>query len=364
MTADAPPVRRITAFAPGRVNLIGDHTDYSGGLVCPMAIDLGTTVSFEVGGDVVDLTSATQPGRAVVPLDTTDPALITPTWARYVAGVIAVLQPGAGAGGVGEVTTTLPVGGGLSSSAALEVATALALGARPAVDAASAQRLASLCQHAEHLATGVPSGIMDQLASVAGVEGHALLIDCATLTLDLIPVPADLEVVVVHSGEVRTLAESGYADREASVSAATAFLGRPLAHATPADVEAIGNPVVRRRARHVVTENARVRAFGGALSRGASDEAGALMNASHASLRDDFEVSTPGLDALVARLQDTTGVWGARLTGAGFGGCAVALTRPGALRVTDFAQAWVVRPSAGARVVSGAPTHGPGGRTR
>ena len=331
----------VTAFAPGRVNLIGDHTDYSGGLACPMAIDLGTTVTLERGGASLELTSEAERHPASVPIDVVDPAALSPPWARYVAGVVAVLRPATG--GRGRVATTLPIGAGLSSSAALEVALALALGAGRA-------GLAASCQQAEHLATGVPSGIMDQLASVSGRAGHALVIDCATLAVDPVAVPEEAAVVVVHSGQSRALVASAYAERHASVSAAAALVGGPLRVATAAEVGALTDPDLRRRARHVVGENARVLAFAGALAGHDLATAGALMNESHASLRDDFEVSTAALDALVARLQATPGVWGARLTGAGFGGCAVALAEPGAVAGPAWGRMWVVTPSAGARV--------------
>ncbi len=326
------------AYAPGRVNLIGDHTDYLGGLVLPMAIDLGTTVEGEAAGDRVTLTSADQAGPAVLPLDIVDPSAVEPGWARYVAGVIAEVGPTVGF--TGTVTTTLPIGGGLSSSAALEVAVALALGF-----SGTPLELAQACQRAEQRASGVPSGIMDQLASAAGVEGHALLIDCRSLDLRPVRVPDDIEVVVVDSGEARALVGSPYAERRAQAERAESLIG-PLRDATTLDLRRIDDPLIAARARHVISENARVWAFAEALAEGWPGEAGALMAASHASLRDDYEVSTPTLDALVERLSATPGVHGARLTGAGFGGCVVALTRPGAL-----AEGWAVRPADGAGVI-------------
>ena len=326
----------MEVFAPGRVNLIGDHTDTTGGLVLPMAIDLGTTISGTAGGERVVLRSADEPDPAVVPLDVTEPAAMEPGWARYVAGVVAELGPSAGFDGT--VTTTLPVGAGLSSSAALEVAVALALGFE-----GTPLDLAHLTRRAEQQASGVPCGIMDQLASAAGVDGHALLMDCHALTVEPVPVPDDLEVRVVHSGQSRSLAGSAYAERTASLAEAERVLGplrllavdRPevaLDSAAAVDLVApLTDPVLRRRARHVITENARVRVFADALRRLDLEVLGPLLAASHASLRDDFEVSTPILDALVERLVTTPGVLGARLTGAGFGGCVVALTEPGAL---------------------------------
>ena len=342
----------IAAHAPGRVNLIGDHTDYSGGLVCPMAVDLGTTVVLDRsrplsddGRPAVQLVSAAETEPAVVPLDVVDPASVSPPWARYVAGVVAVLRPAAG--GRGTVTTTLPVGGGLSSSAALEVAIALVRGADPADPVA----LARSCQRAEQLASGVPCGIMDQLASAGGVDGHVLLIDCTTLERRPLPLPDGVEVLVVDSGEPRTLAGSAYAERRAQVEAAATALGLALRDATPSHVEGLSDAVLRRRARHVVSENARVLAFAEALTGGDLRGAGQLMVESHESLRSDFGVSTPTLDALVARLVDTPGVWGARLTGGGFGGCVVALTEPGVGAASGLAPTWVVHAAAGARLV-------------
>lgn len=329
----------MQAFAPGRVNLIGDHTDHTGGLVLPMAIQLGTTVTGWRGGDRVRLVSADEPAPADVGLDVGDPASATPPWARYVAGVVSELRPSQGF--TGEVTTTLPLGGGLSSSAALEVAVALALGL--AED--DLLTVARLCQLAEHAASGVPCGIMDQLASAAGVDGSALLIDCHSLAVTPVAIPDDSEVVVVHSGQERALAGSAYAERRAQCEAAQDRVG-VLRKASLDRVDSLDDPVLRRRARHVVTENERVRDFAAALAAGDLSAAGRLMTASHASLRDDFEVSTPTLDALVTRLSERPGVYGARLTGAGFGGCVVALTRPGAIT----GEGWVVRPSAGAHL--------------
>ena len=322
----SPGATRV--FAPGRVNLIGDHTDYTGGLVLPMTIHLGTTVEGERGGDVVRLVSANLPGEAVVPLSVTadDARSLSPRWARYVAGVVSVLRPSEGL--TGRVSTTLPIGAGLSSSAALEVAVAKAVGFDR-----SLLRLARACQEAEQLASGVPCGVMDQLASAVGTPGQALLIDCTSLTLTRVPMPSptEVEVVVVHSGEQRALAGSAYAQRRAQCEAAAVVIG-PLRDATLDDIARIDDDVLRARARHVVTENARVLAFVEALRSGDFAGCGRLLVESHRSLAGDFAVSTPALDALVDRLLHTPGVFGARLTGAGFGGCVVALARPGAIR--------------------------------
>jgi galactokinase len=327
-----------SAFAPGRVNLMGDHTDYSGGYVLPMAIQFGTTVTFEAKGERVVLRSELDSEPADLPLEIDRPTDVSPSWARYVAGVIAEIKPTNG--GTGTVTTTLPVGEGLSSSAALEVATALALGyAGPPED------LALACQRAEQRAVGVPCGVMDQLASVAGKQGHALLIDCSSNSVTPIRVPEGCEVVVIPSGQPRSLAGSRYAERKEECEKAASFLG-PLRAAALVSPESIPDPVLRRRARHVVTENQRVLDFAENLRHGRFSEAGELMYESHRSLRDDFEVSTPALDDLVAALSRTRGVYGARLTGAGFGGSVVALTRPGAL-----SEGRVLEASDGARLL-------------
>ncbi len=329
---------RVRAHAPGRVNLIGDHTDYTGGLVLPMAIDKGTTVVLERTGERVVLESADEPQPAVVDLGVADPASVSPEWARFVAGVVWSLRPAVG--GVGKVRTDLPLGAGLASSAALEVAVALALGFD-----GSTLDLALACQRAEQAAAGVPCGVMDQLASASGVTGHALLIDCAALTVTLVPLPDGVDVVVVHSGQQRSLSTSAYAERRAECEAAAAVVG-PLREASLDDVARIEDPVLGRRARHVVSENARVVAFADALAAGDLVRAGRLMAESHRSLADDFEVSTPVLDRLVHHLSRTPGVHGARLTGAGFGGCVVALAEPGALD-----EGWTVRAGGGATVV-------------
>ncbi len=304
-----------------------------------MAIDLATTIVGERGHDRVVLVSRDEEDPAEVPLEVADAAALEPRWARYVAGIVAELHPSTGF--IGEVGTTIPIGTGLSSSAALEVAVALALVGDDRVDR---KQLALACQRAENRAAGVPCGIMDQLTSLMGVEGHALLMDCATLDVTPVPVPDDVAVVVVDSGERRELSGVGYASRRADVERAAELIG-PLPAASLDDVETIDDHDVRNRARHVVTEIARVRAYVDALRAGDVAGAGALMTESHASLRDNQEVTTAALDALVNRLVATPGVYGARLTGGGWGGCVVALADPGVLD-----EGWTVRPSAGASV--------------
>jgi galactokinase len=250
---------------------------------------------------------------------TAEVAAVDPAWGRFVAGVVRALVDR-------DVTvvpadlaidTTVPVGSGLSSSSALAVALTLALGG-DALDPVDAARVAS---EAESAATGVPGGTMDQLASMFGRSGHALLIDCRAMTVTPIAIPASVAVLVVHCGVPRTLVGSEYANRRVECEAVANALGlEALRDATAGQVR--DSP----RARHVVAENARVRATALALPHCDLSVLGPLLLESHASLRDDFEVSTPELDALVDVLV-ASGAAGARLTGAGFGGCVVALAQ-------------------------------------
>ena len=270
--------------APGRVNLIGEHTDYSGGLVLPVAIPRGISVIGTPGGEEVELESERFGADE--------------GWSRYVDAVAQVL--GARAGFRGRIVSDLPSGAGLSSSAALEVAVALALCEAGAITIDRLE-LAELCRRAEERAVGVPCGLMDQAASLLSRAGHALLLDCGTLEYRHVPFPSELELLVVDSGSHRRLADSGYAQRRAEVDA--------------------GDP---RRLRHVHSENERVREVAAALENGDHDTLARAFAASHASLRDDFEVSTPQLDRLVEAAL-AAGAAAARMTGGGFGGSIVAL---------------------------------------
>jgi galactokinase len=330
----------LRSWAPGRVNLIGDHTDYMGGLVLPLAIGLGTEITGDRGGNWVMLGSERFDGVAEIPLDGgDDPAKVEPPWARYVAAVVAELGPDNGL--VGMVQSELPPASGLASSAALEVALAAALGA----DLGDPLGVAQACQRAEQRAVGVPCGIMDQLVAVAAAADQVLRIDCRSLRIESLPFPDEAEIVVVDSGEPRELSRSAYAQRRKECEAAEEIVG-PLRDASPSAVEAIDDPVLRRRARHVTTENDRVDALAAALADGQLRYAGELLVASHASLRDDFDVTTRALDQLVVTLRGIPGVYGARVTGAGFGGCVVALCQPKTrLRLPVL---WRGRPAGGA----------------
>jgi galactokinase len=318
---------RLVVRAPGRVNLIGDHTDYQAGLCFPIAIDREVRIELSPRRDSrIGARSADLSGAVDLPADgSAEIAGVEPAWGRTVAAALAVLarrgRPPVGFDA--EISSTLPIGAGLSSSAALGVALTLAAAAVAALELAPVD-LALAAQEAEHLASGVPCGVLDQLASVCGRAGHALLLDCRTLEAAPVAIPPTVEILVVHSGLERRLEVSEYAIRRAACEAAAARIGVDTLR--DATIEQVADDPM---ARHVVTENARVAAFAEALRRGDTAACGALMVASHRSLRDDFGVSTPELDMLVDLCVDA-GALGARLTGAGFGGCVVALLERGA----------------------------------
>jgi galactokinase len=290
--------------APGRVNLIGDHTDYQGGICLPMAIDREVQLEIEPG----------DARRVVVNSDVAGGQAIADAVISVLAGRGQSLR-----GFAANVTSTVPVGSGLSSSAAFEVAVTLACATASGFEL-DRRDLALVAQEAEHRATGVPCGVMDQMACVFGERGHALLLDCRSLDVTPVRLPEGLVATVAHSGLPRRLAGSEYAARRDACEAAAARLG--VKELRDASLDQVGDDPY---ARHVVSENARVLAFVDALQSGDLHGAGRLMLESHASLRDDFRVSTPELDALV-ELAMAQGALGARLTGAGFGGCIVALS--------------------------------------
>lgn len=339
-------LRVLVARAPGRVNLVGDHTDYNAGLALPMAVDLATEVALcEDDGQDLQLWSAIDPRPATVPIDVPFDQLVLgdlqPPWARLAGAVIAQSRPPRG--GVARVTSTVPVGAGLSSSAAFCVALAMACGVE-----APPVPMARLCQRAE-AAAGADVGLMDPLVSAGGQEGSALLVDFDTLAVEAVPVPAGVDVVVVHSGQDRELSGTPYAARRAECQAAAVEIGVPLGRAEVADLPGIRDSVLRARVRHVISECRRVREFAEALRADDPAAAGRVMVESHRSLAGDFAVSTPVVDALVDTLLAMDGVLGARMTGGGFGGCVVALTKPGAVDPSRWpGQAWRVRPSGGA----------------
>jgi galactokinase len=310
--------------APGRVNLMGDHTDYNEGFVLPAAIDRDCLIGARPRDDgrirVRSLDVAAGDLVEIAADGSDEPRQMEPAWGRYVAGVVRVLaEEGRPAVGIeAALSSTVPQGSGLSSSAALEVACAVALAGTVGFELPT-RELAAACRRAELIATGVPVGIMDQLVSLEGRADAALLIDCRSLEIKPVRLPADVAVLAVHSGLPRALADSAYAERRAACEAAATRLGvKALRDATPEQVA--DDPF----ARHVVSENGRVLETVRAIEAGDLEQLGPLFAASHASLRDDYRVSTPELDALVEALVDS-GALGARLTGAGFGGCVVAL---------------------------------------
>ncbi len=369
------PAPRL-AFAPGRVNLIGEHTDYNEGFVFPMAITRGVAVAFRARADRRLRAHATsfQESREVE-LDGLAPRSV-PGWLGYVAGVAWALEAqGARLPGLDLVIDSdLPVGAGLSSSAALEVAIARAFAAAGDLPWEPIP-MATQCRRAETEFVGVPCGLMDQFASAASREGCATVLDCRTLETEAVAMPEGAVVAVMDTGVRRELARSAYQDRRAACDAAVAALRRrfPDVHALrDATLEMLDriretlDPVVYRRARHVVEENLRPRAMAGALRAGDLAAAGRLMNESHASLRDQYQVSSPELDALTESARAHPACFGARMRGAGFGGCAIALVRrEGAddlLRAVEASyrsrgrrgEAWFVTPPAGgARILAG-----------
>ena len=312
----------LVASAPGRVNLIGEHTDYNGGFVLPCAIDKRVTVA--IGHGDMYLYSADFQERCPL-LEKREGS-----WADYPGGVVwAMKERGFDIQSFqGAFAGDIPLGSGLSSSAAIEAATAIALDAL--FDLKMEKKdLAVLCQHAENAFVGVNSGIMDQYASLLCQAGTALLIDCRSLEARSIPldlVGADLVLLVCNTHVSRELGATGYnARREACEKAAHTLGVRELRDAHLQDLEKLSGEE-RKRARHVITENSRVLEAIQALQRQDFGAFGRLMYASHQSLRDDYEVSTPELDAFV-EIATQSSALGARLTGAGFGGCALALIR-------------------------------------
>ena len=320
-----------TYWAPGRANLIGEHTDYSGGLALPVAIDLGVTIEGEPDLNCILLTSDAFPDVVDLRSDGEGRAM---GWGRHVAAVaIELAELGRPPIGLrGSVRSNLPIGAGVSSSAALQVAVATALCGVAAFELDPLE-LALAAQHAEHRAVGVPCGVLDQMASVLGKAGHAVLIDTQSLTHRLIPFPVQLDLVILYSGFSRSLEDGRYSDRRRELERALACLGgRRPAELSMLEFETIAaslDPIAKRRLRHVVTENERVRKVASILlgdGRETEGRLGELFRQGHDSLRDDFEVSTPQLDLLVD-LSYRYGATAARMTGAGFGGSIIALVR-------------------------------------
>ncbi|MEP7054756.1 MAG: galactokinase [Actinomycetota bacterium] len=317
--------------APGRVNVIGEHTDYNDGFVLPIAIDKRATVAVGRRSEPVIRVSSLQRGTATVTLDDVAPGRVR-GWLAYAVGPVwALRQEGVEVGGLDiYLDSDVPVGSGLSSSAALECAVATAVAELAGVDF-DRRRLALAAQRAEVEVAGVPCGVMDQMASMLATEAHALFLDTRTMESEQIPLPlADAQrvLLVIDTKAPHRLVDGEYAERQSACHSAAEVLGvKALRDVTLQQVDAAAGElgaVRHRRARHVVTENARVLEAVELLRSLRLDAMGPLLTASHASLRDDFEVTVPELDVAVDAAIGA-GAYGARMTGGGFGGCIIAL---------------------------------------
>nr|DBA27888.1 TPA: hypothetical protein GDO54_008333 [Pyxicephalus adspersus] len=326
----------IGVFSPGRVNLIGEHTDYNAGFVLPMALPLITVIvgSRRDDGKICLVTTAEgadKPHKVEFETPSKDHPLVpgTPKWANYSKGVIQHYRAGPVPGFNAVIATSVPLGGGLSSSASLEVATYTFLQQLCPDDGDVVQK-ALACQKAEHTFPGVPCGIMDQFIAVMGKEGHALLIDCRSLEATPFPLTdPKLSVLITNSNVRHELTGSEYSTRRKQCEEAARALNKEsLRDATTEELEAKKenlNAVCYRRARHVITEIERTAKAAQALEKGDYKLFGKLMVESHNSLRYDYEVSCPELDELVSIALEIPGVYGSRMTGGGFGGCTVTL---------------------------------------
>jgi galactokinase len=315
----------VGASAPGRVNLLGEHTDYNDGFVLPTAIPQQTQVSI---GYSCDRNHHLYSANLEKWVNITPTEVTSTGFARYIDGCIRVLEHASYSIPPINIfiTSSVPIGSGLSSSAALEVATLRGLRLLLQLDLNDVQ-IAQLAQQAEIQYAGVSCGILDQMASSLADTNHMLFLDTRTLERQILPFPPGAEIVVMDSGVKRSLLTSAYNQRRAECEMAARQLGVKALRdiRNPQSVEILADPI-RKRARHVITENNRVLKVAEGIS---AQRFGELMNASHASLRDDYEVSIPALDWLVDLFQNTPDVFGARLTGAGFGGACVALVREG-----------------------------------
>jgi galactokinase len=324
----------ILVQAPGRVNLIGEHTDYNDGQVLPCAIDYRTVIAARQRDDRLVRVVAADYDDALdeYSLDGPIARVAAPMWANYVRGVVQELvQRGLPMRGMDMVIAgDVPQGAGLSSSASLSVAVGRLFATLPGFGQLTPIDLALIAQRAENDFVGCKCGNMDQISSACGIQDHALLIDCRSLEVRPVPIPAGAALMIFDSHVTRGLVDSAYNTRRLQCEAAALHFGVPaLRDVGPAMLEAGGaglDPVVHRRARHVVTENERVAAAAAALAAGDLERMGELMQASHASMRDDFEITVPTIDRLVDIVKAAIGTnGGVRMTGGGFGGCVVAL---------------------------------------
>jgi galactokinase len=336
---------RATAFAPGRVNLIGEHTDYNEGLALPIAISKGVTVKARaLGGRTIDAVAADLGEMDSFELEW---PIRVGGWRAFVRGTVDELRR-AGVplrGAALEISGDVPRGAGLSSSAAFEVALALALLAATETPPPRRLELARICSRVENDWVGARTGLLDQIASLHGQRDHALRIDFRSLDVHAVKVELnDFKLVTLDSGERHRHSRSGYNDRRVECAQAARELGLSSLRDATLEMADLLEPPLANRVRHVVTENARVLDSVDALKRGDLAEFGELLNASHASLRDQFEVSTPAVEAAVVQLRES-GAIGARLVGGGFGGSVLGLLAPGVDPPDDTTQ---VRPGPGA----------------
>ena len=321
----------LVVRAPGRVNLIGEHTDYNDGFVLPCAIGPANMVAISKReDDTVDVVAADlDNARDAFSVQAPPERNLKQPWADYVRGMTFALQNAglAVSGAKMAIAGNLPQGAGLSSSAALAVAVGKAHLALNGIDIDNS-RLAQIAQKAECDFVGTQCGIMDQLISAQGKAGHALLIDCRSLNLTDVPISDDVAIMIVHSGVTRGLVDGHYNARRRQCEAAAAAMGVNVLRDANLDMLAAANldAVTTARARHVITENQRTLDAADALAKSDLFTLGALMAQSHKSMRDDFEITVPAVDDLVAILQNAVGYQGgARMTGGGFGGAAVAI---------------------------------------
>ncbi len=350
-----PHEQSLCAWAPGRVNLMGDHTDYNQGLALPVAIGMGTRACMSYGK-----TTGVSENSDMSPLQVTSDAQVDPSWTGFVEALATILRrlPDTHIRTCGTVSTTLPIGKGLSSSASLEASLALAMGLR-----GNKRSLATVCQKTEWMATGVECGLLDQIAVVFGKQGHCMFVDFSGKFPDVqyVSLPEGIGLSIVDTGTSRSLQNVAYNDRQSECRKASELVG-PLGNLVPGDLGAVKNalldhPQLFKRVRHVITENHRVRQLCESFSTGRFDtkvisETFAL---SHRSLSGDYEVSLKVIDDLVVAIESLDGVAGCRMTGAGFGGCLIVAHDKH--RVPDFGRIgslewWQVETSDGARVLT------------
>ncbi|CAD6215644.1 GSCOCG00000456001-RA-CDS [Cotesia congregata] len=360
----------VCVFAPGRVNLIGEHTDYNEGFVLPMALPMVTMIVGKLNGKstcTIVSTSKSITTISKIEFEVSDRSKVVPgepKWANYVKGCIAFF-PADVSGFDAVIVSTVPMGSGLSSSAALEVATYTFIEALTGVECKDLRDKALICQKAEHQFANVPCGIMDQFISVMGQQGHALLLDCRDLSVTQIPMDGidNYAFLITNSNAPHKLSSSAFQERRDACFEAAKKLGKKnLREVTLDDLESLkkegATETMLKRVSHVINENSRTLAATAAFKAGDYVKVGELMNESHDSLRDNYEVSSNELDTLVNTARKVAGVLGSRLTGAGFGGCTITFLKKDSVDLvikainesySGTASFYIATPSEGAR---------------